>query len=179
MNRKLIAVAAVAAAAATIAGMTAGCGDSATTTEAAQSAQPTAGVSMANRFGTALQSLVDDGTITASQKTAVVEALSSAGPQGGPGGQGDAQGGTPPGGARSASPPSDAQQGQPPEGMQGGAPDMSGMFGSALDDLVSAGTITSAQKAAILETLTSAMTQGGAGDATPTPGATSSSQSSV
>jgi hypothetical protein len=38
-------------------------------------------------FGTALDALVSDGTITSSQETAISEALSSAMQQGGPGRQ--------------------------------------------------------------------------------------------
>jgi hypothetical protein len=178
MRRRIIAVMAAAVAAATAGGVLAGCGSSGTTQAAAQSAQPGGGTGMmSNTFNTALQSLVDDGTITVDQKTAVLKALSSAMSQGGPGAQGAAPGETRP--SPGATPPGGGQQGQAPSGAQGGAPDMSSMFSSALDDLVSAGTITSAQQTAIVEVLSSAKPQGvpsGANNgAAPTPTATSAS----
>ena len=160
MRKRLIAVAAAALATVAAAGALAACGDSSTSSPAsAQSARPGGGGMVTQAFSAALQSLVDDGTITPSQKTAVLEALSSAGPQGGPGGQG-----VTPGGGQGATPPSDVQGASPTGGApQGGPPDMSSMFSSALDDLVSSGTITSAQQTAIVEALTAAMPQGGPG----------------
>ena len=72
---------------------------------------------------------------------------------------------------RPAQPGRDAAQRQMPSagatppsgGQQGSMPDPSQMFGTALDDLVSDGTITSAQETAISEALSSAMQQGGPG----------------
>lgn len=155
MRKRLIAVAAAALATVAAAGALTACGDSSTSSpRAAQSARPGGGGMVTQAFSAALQSLVDDGRITPSQKTAVLEALSSAGPQGGPGGQGVA-----PGGGQGATPPSDMQGASP----QGGPPDMSSTFSSALDDLVNSGTITSAQQTAIVEALTATMPQGGPG----------------
>ena len=58
-------------------------------------------------------------------------------------------------------------------------PDPSQMFSSALDSLVSDGTITSAQETAITEALSSAMQQGGPGgqQGTTQTGTTSSTGS--
>jgi hypothetical protein len=70
--------------------------------------------------------------------------------------------------------PSDG--GTPPSGAQGTMPDPSRMFSTALDSLVSDGTITSAQETAIAEALGSAMQQGGPGgqQSTTQTGTTSS-----
>ena len=60
----------------------------------------------------------------------------------------------------------------------GQAPDMSGMFTTALDPLVKAGTITSAQEAAVVTALKASMPSGGQGGqppgqgSLPSPGAT-------
>jgi hypothetical protein len=124
---------------------------------------------MSALFTQALDPLVEEGTITSAQETAVVAALTSSRPDGGPGQGGEGQpeempslGAPPPGGqvpSSDATPPG-GQLGAAP---QGSAPDPSRMFSSALDALVSDGTITRAQETAITEALNSAMLQGGPG----------------
>jgi hypothetical protein len=112
---------------------------------------------MSSLSTTALDPLVQDGTISSDQESAVIEALSSTMPGGGQGGQ-PSPGATPPSGempGAGATPPSSGQL----ESM----PDAGQMFGSALDGLVSDGTITSSQQTAIGEALSSAMQQAGPG----------------
>jgi hypothetical protein len=160
-----VAVAALILAAVTVAGFgIAACGsssDSATTTQAADAGAPGDGQApdMSALFTQALDPLVQDGTITRDQESAVIDALASSMPGrgGGQGGQMPSPGATPPGGQM----PSDGAT--PPGGAQGSMPDPSEMFGAALDTLVSDGTITSAQETAIAEALSSAMQQGGPG----------------
>ena len=162
-----VAVAALILAVATVAGLgLAACGDSsgsaATTQTAADGAAGGQPPDMSAMFTQALDPLVEDGTITSDQETAVVEAISSSMP--GPGGQGQSgqapsSGATPPAGGM-PSPGATPQGGTP---QQGSMPDPSQMFSSALDALVDDGTITSAQETAIAEALSSAMQQGGPG----------------
>lgn len=88
----------------------------------------------------ALDALVSVGTITADQETAVINALKPADGQGGPGGQGGA--------ADTQGAPTDTQgaagngQGNPNDKLK-----------TQLDDMVSAGTITTDQETAILNAL--------------------------
>ncbi len=159
-----VAVAALILAAATSAGLgLAACGDSSgTAAQAAATGAPGGGQppDMSVMFTQALDPLVEDGTMTSDQETAVVEALASSMP--GPGGQGaqmPSSGATPPSGQMPS--PGAAPQGGVPQ--QGSMPDPSQMFSSALDSLVSDGTITAAQEAAIAEALGAAMQQGGPG----------------
>ena len=163
MRRPIVAVAAAALilATVTVTGFgIAACGSSsgsATTTQAAASGAPGGGQApdMTALFTQALDPLVEAGTITGDQESAVIAALSSSGP--GQGGQMPGAGATPP----SGQPPSgDAT---PPSGAQGSMSDPSQMFGAALDALVSDGAITSAQEAAIIKALSSAMPRGGPG----------------
>ena len=164
MRRPLVAVAVAAVIlAAALAGgfILAACGssDDAGATQAAATGPAGQPPDMSSMFAEALDPLVEDGTITSDQESAVIEALGSSGPrgQGGqPSGSQPSPGATPPSGempADGATPPSG--------GQQGSMPDPSQMFGTALDDLVSAGTITSSQETAISEALSSAMQQGG------------------
>jgi polyhydroxyalkanoate synthesis regulator phasin len=120
----------------------------------------------------ALDPLVEDGTITGDQKSAVVQALASFAPGGAPGGmnqggQMPSPGATPPGGET----PTDGAT-PPGGGQQGSRPDPSEMFSSSLDTLVEDGTITAEQETAIARALNSAMQQGGPG-AQSSPGAVS------
>jgi hypothetical protein len=164
MRRPLAAIAAavVILAAATAGGLLlAACGGSSDAADSAQTAaaggpggQPP---DMSSMFAEALDPLVEAGTITSDQETAVISALGSAGPGGaqGQGGQ-PSPGATPPSGQMpddGATPPSG--------GQQGSMPDASQMFDSTLDGLVSDGTITASQQTAISEALSSAMQQGG------------------
>jgi hypothetical protein len=146
-----------------------GSSDSASTTQTATGQSPGGQQDMSSMFADALDPLVEDGTITSDQESAVIEALGSSGPSGqGQGGQPSA-GATPPSGqtpSAGGSPPASAQQGS----MR----DPSEMFDSALDDLVSDGTITASQQSAISEALSSAMQQASPGQ----QGATSSTQQS-
>jgi len=156
-----VAVAALILAAVTVAGFgIAACGsssDSATTTQAAASGPPGGGQApdMSALFTQALDPLVKAGTITSDQESAVIAALSSSGP--GQGGQAPSAGATPPSGQLPSS------GATPPSGARGSLPDPSQMFSTALDSLVSDGTITSAQETAITKALSSAMQQGGPG----------------
>jgi competence protein ComGC len=112
---------------------------------------------MSSTFAEALDPLVSDGTITSEQESAVIDALSSAGP-------GGAQGqGQPSPEATPASGQAPSSGGTPPAGQQGSMPDASQMFGSTLDELVGDGTITASQQSAISEALSSAMQQAGPG----------------
>jgi hypothetical protein len=169
MRRPLVAVAVavVILAAATAGGfLIAGCGGSSGSASATQTAAAGPGgqaPDMSSLFAQALDPLVQDGTITRDQESAVIDALGSAGP----GGQ--APGGQPSGGQLSpgATPPSGQMPSPgatpPSGGQQGSLPDPSQMFSSALDGLVSDGTITASQETAISEALSSAMQQAGPG----------------
>jgi hypothetical protein len=177
-----VAVAALILAAATAAGLgLAACGGSSgtATTQAAATGAPGGGQppDMSAMFTQALDPLVEDGTITSDQETAVVEALASAMPgPGGQGGQMPSYGATPPSG-QMPSPGATPQGGVP---QQGSMPAPSQMFSSALDSLVSDGTITAAQGTAIAEALGAAMQQGGpGGQQGTTQTGTSSSTSST
>ena len=163
MRRPIIAVAVAVLilAAATAAGLgISACGSSTTTatTQAAAGGAPAGGQApdMSAAFTTALDPLVKAGTITSDQESAVIDSLTSSMP-GGQGGQAPGSGSTPPSGSM-PSPGATPQGG----GSQGTMPDPSQMFSSALDKLVSGGTITSAQETAISKALSSAM-QGGPG----------------
>lgn len=151
-----VAVAVVILASATAAGLLiAACGSS-DSTSSTQTAAAGAGQrpDMSSLFAEALDPLVQAGTISSDQKSAVIEALGSGGPGGPPSGGQPSPGATPPGGEM----PADGATS--PDGGQGSMPDPSQMFGSALDDLVSDGTITASQETAITEALSSAMQQG-------------------
>lgn len=173
MRRPLVAVAIAAAilAAATTGGLLlAACGSSSGSAGTAQAAGASGGQrpDMSAMFTAALDPLVQDETITSAQESDVIEALSQSMPVGGQAGQ-PSPAATPPSGqtpGAGATPPSG--------GQQGSAPDPSRMFGSTLKNLVSDGTITSAQKTAIGETLSSAMQQSGPGQQAST-GSTQSS----
>jgi hypothetical protein len=117
---------------------------------------------MSAMFTQALDPLVEAGTITNDQETAVVEAIGSSMPGAGDqgqSGQAPSSGATPPAGGM-LSPGATPQGGTP---QQGSMPDPSQMFSSALAALVDDGTITSAQQTAIVEALSAAMQQGGPG----------------
>lgn len=94
-------------------------------------------------FRKQLDTLVTRGTITSAQEDAVVAALKESLAQSRPPGAGASPGTQPTPG------------GQPSAGMR--PPDPSTMFSAALDALVKAGTITSAQKTAIADALSSVM----------------------
>lgn len=166
MRRPIVAVAlaAVIIATVTVAGFgIAACGsssDSTSTTPAASGSPGGQMRDMSAMFTEALDPLVEDGTITSDQESTVIEALTSSMPGGG---QGPGQGGQAP--SDGATPPSDGQTpaagASPPSGGQQGGPGQGGdMFSSALDSLVSDGTITSAQEEAISDALGSVMQQG-------------------
>lgn len=167
MRRPIVAVsvAALILTVATSAGLgLAACGSSSgtATTQAPATGAPGGGQppDMSARFTQTLDPLVEDGTITSDQETAVVEALASSMPgPGGQGGQMPSSGATPLSG-QMPSPGATPQGGVP---QQGARPDPSQMFSSALDSLVSDGTITAVQETAIAEGLAAAMQQGGPG----------------
>ena len=176
MRRPIIAVAAAVLilAATTAAGLgISACGSSATTatTQAAATGAPGGQApDMSAAFTAALDPLVKAGTITSDQESTVLDALSSSMP-GGQGGQAPSSGSTPPSGSM----PSPGAT--PRGGSTGAMPDPSQLFSTALDKLVSKGTITSAQETAISKALSSAM-QGGPGrqgGATTQTGSSSSS----
>jgi hypothetical protein len=153
-----VAVAALILAAATLGGFAlASCGGSSggSTTEAAASGLPGGGQmpDASAMFTQALDPLVEAGTITSEQEAAVVAALASSMPAGG----GMGQGGRPP------SPGAQPSAGATPP--SGSIPDPGQMFSSALDGLVAAGTITAEQESAISAALSSAIPQGGPGQA--------------
>ena len=100
-----------------------------------------------------LDGLVESGTITSAQQTAVVAALKAAMP-------GDS------GGAGQGAPPSPGAQ--PSPGTQ--PPDRGAMLSTALAPLVEKGTITAAQQEAIQEALMQSM-PGAPGGATAPPAA--------
>jgi len=179
MRRPIIAVAVAVLilAATTAAGLgISACGSSSTTaTTQAASGAPGGGQApdMSAAFTTALDPLVKAGTITSDQESTVLDALSSSMP-GGQGGQAPSSGSTPPSGSM----PSPGAT--PRGGSTGAMPDPSQLFSTALDKLVSKGTITSAQETAISKALSSAM-QGGPGrqGGTTTQTGSSSSTSST
>ena len=176
MRRPIIAVAVAVLilAATTAAGLgISACGSSSTTaTTQAASGAPGGGQApdMSAAFTTALDPLVKAGTITSDQESTVLDALSSSMP-GGQGGQAPNSGSTPPSGSM----PSPGAT--PRGGSTGAMPDPSQLFSTALDKLVSNGTITSAQGTAISKALSSAM-QGGPGRQGGTTTQTGSSSSS-
>ena len=92
------------------------------------------------RIAQQLNTLVEDGTITSDQQTAVVGAIKAFMPGGS-------------GGAPEGAPPSPGAQ--PSSGAQ--PPDPSAMFSTALDALVEKGTITASQQTAIAAALTQGM----------------------
>lgn len=102
---------------------------------------------MSDALSDALDALVDDGTITSAQKTAVVEALSK-GTRAEP-----SQDGTPPAAPPQASPPPADRDPAAKAQAPGGAV----MFADALDALVKDGTITSAQADAISQAIADAV----------------------
>jgi hypothetical protein len=163
MRRPIVAVvvAVVILAAATTGGLLlTACGSSsgsASTTQAAATNAPGGQApDMTSVFSSALDPLVEAGTISSDQESTVLDALTSSMPSSGQGGQ-PSPGATPPSGQ---APSAGAT---PPSGAQGAMPDASQMFSSPLDSLVSDGTITSAQETAISEALSSAMQKAGPG----------------
>ena len=144
-TRAVIAVMAVALLATTGILALAGCGG--TSSKTGQSGRPgfggQPGGDMTALLTKQLDTLVEKGTITSDQETAVVAAFKSSMANGGPGGQPSSQGGEAP------SPGSQPQQPQ-----SGGSPG-GGMFTSVLASLVKNGTITSAQSKAISQALMS------------------------
>jgi hypothetical protein len=146
----LILAATVAAGAAITA-----CGSSGFTAKAAATAPPGGGQrpDMSGMFTQALDSLVDKGTITSDQEAAVVKAITAAMPSGGAPGQG----GTPPSAGAQPSPGATPNSGSAPSGSR---PGLGAMFTTALDALVSKGTITATQEKAIAAALSAGMRGG-------------------
>jgi hypothetical protein len=150
-------VAAVILAAAAAGGLLlSACGGSSDSASATQAAGALGGrpPDMSSLFAEALDPLVADGTITSDQERAVIDALGTSGPGGAQG-----QAGQPSPGATLPSGQAPSTGATPPGGRQGSAPGSSQMFGSALDGLVRDGTITSSQRTAIGEALSSATRQ--------------------
>lgn len=135
--RKMIVVVVVAAllvAAASAAGLAlTACGSSSEAAAAASGGQP---ADMSAKFTQALDTLVQDGTITSDQQSAVITALEASAPSSGA----PAEGGTP---AAGSTPPP--------------MPDPTQMLSSTLDPLVDDGTISAAQETAVIEALGSAL----------------------
>lgn len=159
----LLVAAALALAATGLAGALAACGSTEST---AQAQTVPAGASQAGGqqgapsalFKQALDALVTKGTITSAQEEAVVTALASAMANGRPSGSVASPGAQPTPGvtpAPGATPPSGAMPAPGATPVGGAGP--SAMFSSALDALVKDGTITSAQKTAIVDALGAAM----------------------
>lgn len=100
---------------------------------------------MAAMLKNALDGLVDENTLTTAQESAILDALTASQP-------GDQGGGQPP------------ARGSPPKLSDGQTqrPDMSSAFSSVLDTLVADGTITSAQRRAVLDALKAVMPEPGA-----------------
>ena len=164
MKNRALAALAVAAVVVVVAAMLAACGSGDTTQETAGNGQ-LAHDDMATALATALDGLVEDGTITSTQQEAIVTALSTgmSPPQGT---QGDSTGGTPP----SAMPQA---QGSPPAAPDNDTGSRSNrMYTESLDALVTDGTITSAQEEAVIAALEDAMPQGGGGPGAPSAAAT-------
>jgi hypothetical protein len=157
MKRRLTGLLVVGALAA-LAILSAGCGAATTSSDAADGgavSRPGSGgpddVSAAIKG--ALDGLVTQGTITASQESAVLDALVAQRP----GGQ---QGR--PGAAPSDQPTPQGSPAAPADGPPGGnvqPQDIGTMFADALDTLVEDGTISSAQEQAVLDALTAALPQ--------------------
>jgi hypothetical protein len=147
----VLIIAATAAVGATLAA----CGSSDTSAKAAATAPPGGGQrpDMTSMVTQALDPLVEKGTITSDQETAVVAAISASLPSGGAPGQG----GTPPGAGAQPSPGATPNGGAPPSGSRA---DPSALFTSTLDALVQKGTITATQEKAIVAALSAGM-QGG------------------
>jgi hypothetical protein len=150
-----IAVAVPVAAASLVLGA---CGGSATSTAlvpgSTQAGGPRPSVApgdLGSVVSDALGALVDDGTITGAQKTAVVEAFGK-GPQGGP---------------PQASPPAPGQE----PATKGQAPSAHDMLANVLDPLVDDGTLTGAQADAISQALADAMPGQPGARAPPSPAA--------
>lgn len=154
MKSKLLTGLALVAATAALLTIAAGCGSTPASSASDMSATttnpggPNGGPGdMASVFATALDALVEKGTITAGQEEAIVAALANNRPAA-------PQGGAPVAGSP-ASPP--AQPGE----ASGTRPDPSSMLSSAIDELVTAGTITSAQAETVLAAVSDAMPQPG------------------
>lgn len=167
MNRTRLTASAIAVAAAALLVFGTGCGsstsnDAAATDRAGPNGAPP---DMSSALTTALAAVVEKETITAAQRDAIVTKLAS-GSAGGP-----AQ---PPGNVGDGAPASPPAQ---PQDDAGSRPDPSAMFSDAVDELVSAGTITAIQAEAVLEALDDVLSQpGGAPGAAPaaTPSAAES-----
>jgi hypothetical protein len=146
-----------------------GCGSSSGSASAGVSAQNQPVGDMSSQITKLLDPLVENGTITSSQESAVLEALASA-MGNGPGGATPSPGATPPAGAQptpGATPPSGAQApsgGQAPQGGRG----PTAMFSKALASLVSDGTISATQKTAIVKALSAGLQGGPSGGQQPT-----------
>ncbi len=148
MRKKIIVLVAVAmiVAAVSAAGLAlTACGSSSEAAATTPAGQPASGgqpADMSAAFTEALDTLVQDGTITSDQQSAIISALETSAPSAGtrPDGGAPADGDAP---ADGSTPPS--------------RPDPAEMFSSALDPLVDDGTISSAQETAIIEALSSAM----------------------
>ncbi len=120
-----------------LAALVVGCGDSSTDGSGTVSGdQPRGPGDPTAMLGAALDPLVEAGTITAEQEEAVLGAIAANRPQ------------RPEGGA-------------PPDAADGQRPAPGEMFSSALDGLVSDGTLDEAQSEAVSEALTAAMPQRG------------------
>jgi hypothetical protein len=156
-----VALAALILAATVVAGaVITACGSSGSTAKATATAPPGGGQrpDMSGMFTQALDPLVRKGTITSDQETGVVKAITAAMPSGGAPGQG----GTPPGAGGQPSPGATPGGGAAPSGSR---PGPGAMFTTALDPLVSKGTITATQAKAIVTALSAGMrggTQAGA-----------------
>jgi hypothetical protein len=142
------------------------CGSSTTSTAAGQTGAVKSGSAsnIGARLTQILDTLVGKGTITSAQEKLVVAALTKSMGGGRPSGTLQSPGAQPAGTQPSpgAQPPSGAQ---PSSGAKGAGP--SSMFSTALSALVSKGTITSAQKAAIAKALSSGMQSGPSGQQAP------------
>jgi hypothetical protein len=152
VRRGIIAFTAVAVPAAAASLAFGACGGSTGSTAAVPAGQPGgpqaggAPADLSTVVGDALDGLVDDGTITTAQQTAIVEAL-------GEDPRGDGPQASPP-----PSPQEPAAKGQPPSGDD--------MAATVLDGLVEDDTLTSAQADAISQALADAM-PGGPGARAP------------
>lgn len=142
MRKKIVVVVVVAliVAVASAAGLALmACGSSSEVAAAASGGQSGPGgqpPDMSATFTQALDTLVQDGTITSDQQSAVITALEASAPSSGapPEGSAPAEGSTPP-----------------------PMPDPAEMFSSTLDPLVDEGTISSAQETAIIVALSAAL----------------------
>ena len=148
MRKKIAVIVAVAliVAAASVAGLAlTACGSSSGAAAASSASQPASAsqaapagqpADMSATFTKALDTLVQDGTITSDQQSAVIKALEASAPSSN----------APPAGGQSAA-------GSTPPTM----PDPTEMFSSSLDPLVTDGTISSAQETAIITALGAAL----------------------